>query len=69
MSLCVACGLQKRAIVSRFQIVTAIVMKMQVLCGVTLCPWVSVAGVTKVRNALKRREPLPQGHDLIFLNI
>jgi len=64
--LCFPCDLQKTAIISRFQIVTAIVMKMQVLCAVTLCPWVSVAGITKELSALKRRETLTQRHGVIF---
>jgi len=69
--LCFPCDLQKTAIFSRFHTVTEIVMKMQVFCIVTLCSWVSVAGITKelIRSALKRRETLTQRHGVIFPKI
>jgi hypothetical protein len=62
------CDLQKTAIISRFHVVTAI---MQVFCVVTLCPWMSVARITKehIRRALKRRETLTQRHCVIFSKI
>jgi len=41
-------------------------MKMQVLCAVTLCPWVSVARITKGLSGLKRRETLTQRDGVIF---
>jgi hypothetical protein len=67
--LCFPCDLQKTASISRFQIVTAIVMQMQVFCAVTLCPWVSGAGITKEHSGLKRRETLTRRHGVIFPKI
>jgi hypothetical protein len=64
--LCFPCDLQKTAIISRFQIVRTFVMKMQDLRAVTLCPCVSVAGITKELSALKRRETLTQRHGVTF---
>jgi hypothetical protein len=68
-SVCFPCDLQKTAIISRFQIATVNVMKMRVFSSVTLCPWVSVAGITKECSALKRRETLTQRQGVIFPKI